>query len=323
VLTFLAGLVDDATPLIEAVEVEQKNDDLFRSMLYLKARLIGAAGKVDEGIGRRVCDEVFSFWCETLGSWHNYLREFALAKFAPLAANATARAILFESVLQLLEWTQAVNWLEIFKGEAEILELIPPGKDGCLAVAKALGEISDERAVDWLLELTQFEDEDVSDAAMNALAKIGSEQAVDLLLELAEFLPSAINALYEIGHESVETLELSPEVTQQLTQLKDAAVISPAMHAWWEVQDKHAADWLWALMHEDSTLVWSETNISEMIRGVEYFGKIGDKRAVRILLELLTWNVEDAVNWVATKALWQIAWKHKIPIRASMNKRQV
>jgi hypothetical protein len=89
VLTFLAGMVDDATPLIKAVA--EGPDDLFGSMLYLKARFVGAARRVDEQVMQQVCREVVTFWRGTLGGWRDCLREFSLPKLMVLAMNEQAR----------------------------------------------------------------------------------------------------------------------------------------------------------------------------------------------------------------------------------------
>jgi hypothetical protein len=51
VLTFLAGLVENADPLVERLEQEQ--DDLFGSMLLLQARVVGF-GRVSDAVAQRV-----------------------------------------------------------------------------------------------------------------------------------------------------------------------------------------------------------------------------------------------------------------------------
>ena len=163
VLTFVAGLAGDATPLIKAVEEEK--DDLFGSMLYLKARLVGAATTVDEQVVRRVGDEVFSFWQEalTLDGSHYHLRPLALRMLTMLAMHEKARRPLIEGVLEV---TMDEDWYVR------------------MAVAEALGSIGTEQAVERLLELTKNVIEGVNDAAAEALGSIGAEQAAQRLLEL-------------------------------------------------------------------------------------------------------------------------------------------
>src|SRR5712692_2602414 len=148
VLTFLAGLVDDATPLIEAVEEEQKKDDLFGSMLYLKARLVGVAREANVRAGQRACAGVFLFWRKILNGGRDCLREFALPMIATLTANITARDILAGMLLGLT------------RDESEEVREV---------AAEALGHIGAEQAVDRLLGLTRDKSPFVCRAAAKAL----------------------------------------------------------------------------------------------------------------------------------------------------------
>jgi hypothetical protein len=59
VLTFLAGLVENADPLVERLEQEQ--DDIFGSMLLLQARVVGF-GKVSETLAQRVAERAVKWY---------------------------------------------------------------------------------------------------------------------------------------------------------------------------------------------------------------------------------------------------------------------
>jgi HEAT repeat protein len=159
-LTFLAGLVDDATPLIEAVEKEQREDDLFGSMLSLKARLAGAAWKLDEQVVRSLCDEVFSFWQETRDVWHGCLHEFAIPMLTRLAMNEKAGTILVEYTTSLIE------------EDPRVLEVL-----SC---------IGNKEAVDNLVEMLRHEDIFISFTASKMLPYLISIQAIEIdgILEL-------------------------------------------------------------------------------------------------------------------------------------------
>jgi hypothetical protein len=253
VLTFLSGLVGDATPLIEAVEEEQ--DDLFRSMLHLKARLVGSAKNVDEGTVRKVCSEVYSFWYETLRGWRDCLREFALSNFTALASNATARGILIEQLLKM-------TW----------------DKDVCLAAAFALGEIGSEEAVQRLLDLTWDEDEDVRWAAVRALGEIGSEEAVQRLLKMTrdedkDVRETAIWALEEIGSEVA--------VPRLLEMTWDEDVSWAAVRALGEIGSEVAVPRLLKMIRDEHRFVREAAAFA--------LGEIGSEEAVQRLLDL-TWD---------------------------------
>ncbi|HEU4689298.1 MAG TPA: HEAT repeat domain-containing protein, partial [Vicinamibacterales bacterium] len=62
VLTFLAAIVPDATPLIIALDREE--DDIFGSMLELRAQLVGVARRVSTARARRVAMQVFALTLE-------------------------------------------------------------------------------------------------------------------------------------------------------------------------------------------------------------------------------------------------------------------
>ena len=97
----VALVVDDAAPLVKAVDEEE--DDLFGSMLYLKVRLVGAAGSLNDDVARRVAQEVVAFWEETLSGWRDGLREFALAMLPPLAGSEVARRTAAQRLLELTQ----------------------------------------------------------------------------------------------------------------------------------------------------------------------------------------------------------------------------
>src|SRR5207249_3206301 len=87
VLTLLAALTDDPTPLIDAVDDERTHDDIFGSMLALKARMVGAARKLDPSSAHATGQQVFKFWMQTLRPSRDAFRLFSTAMFPLLAAK--------------------------------------------------------------------------------------------------------------------------------------------------------------------------------------------------------------------------------------------
>jgi HEAT repeat protein len=221
VLTFLAGLVDDATPLIEAVEDEQKNDDLFRSMLYLKVRLVGAAKKVDKEVTQRVCDEIGLFWGDTLDGWRDCLREFAL----PMIVRLSMVAPVIDIVVYKLEgWARhgnaitrpaavhALSQIRTYEVGKKLLELTRHSDANVRqAAVETLGSGEVETAEERLLELTRDSNVNIRRASAYALGRVGTESAVERLLEMIhdwdpDVRDVAAVSLSLIGAEWVEKL---------------------------------------------------------------------------------------------------------------------
>jgi HEAT repeat protein len=256
VLTFLAGLLDDAMPLIEAVGREQKNDDLFGSMLALRTWLTGAATTARKSSIEDTCDQVMSFLENTRGDWQDCLRVHAVSMFPRLAANALARSRLECGLLDLTHDDDSV-----VRGSA----------------TDALGATGSERAVDRLLELTQDDDSGVIQSATWALGAIGSEQAVDSLLMFAfdEHILvrwSAAEAFGAIGSEEVVSRLL------EFTRNNDAIVRAFAAHALGATGSEGAVSRLLELTYDDESFVCTFA--------ARALGAIGTERAVDRLLEL-------------------------------------
>ncbi len=138
VLTFLAGLVDDATPLVEALEREK--DDIFGSMLFLQARVVGFGRVPNETVRQRVAERVV----------HRYLFSNMLSEYTlPTLQSA---------------------------GKLSVLALIPrlqdEDEDVRKAACEALGAIGDRAAVPHLISRLQDEDWWVREAACKALWRI-------------------------------------------------------------------------------------------------------------------------------------------------------
>jgi hypothetical protein len=148
VLTFLAGLVDNADPLVE--RLEQEADDIFGSMLYLQARVVGF-GRVSDAIAQRVAERAVE----------RYLRARIPEKYTLPVLRALGR----HAVPHLAQALQDEDW-RVRR-----------------AACKALGEIGDAQAVPHLVQVLQDWDRGVREEACKALGAIGDPQAIQHLIQ--------------------------------------------------------------------------------------------------------------------------------------------
>jgi HEAT repeat protein len=169
VLTFLAGLVENADPLVERLEQEQ--DDLFGSMLLLQARVVGF-GRVSDAVAQRVAKRAVE----------RYLSREIPEKFTLPPLQALGRHVvplLVQALQDEHRWVRA-------------------------AACEALGKIGDPQAIPPLLQALQDEDWEVRKAAYEALGAIGDPQAIPPLLQALKdeawgVLEAACEALGKIG----------------------------------------------------------------------------------------------------------------------------
>jgi hypothetical protein len=169
VLTFLAGLVENADPLVERLEQEQ--DDLFGSMLLLQARVVGF-GRVSDAVAQRI----------TARAVQRYLHSWMTRPFTRPALQALGRHAvphLAKALQDEKEWVRR-------------------------AACRALGEIGDPQAIPHLIQALQDGDRDVRSAACWALGRIGDPQAIPHLIQALQdenerVRRAACEALGEIG----------------------------------------------------------------------------------------------------------------------------
>jgi HEAT repeat protein len=332
VLTFLAGLVGDATPLIDAVAREQEEDDVFGSMLHLKARLVGAARKVDQEAVERTCDQVVSFWKETLiAPLHAFRPILAEAMFAALGANHAAAEAAVERLVESIPATEAeaqsaarvLGALGTDRAIHALVELIGhPG--ACWTAAGALGAMGSERAVDPLLALTRNRDFTFL-AAVGALGALGVERAVDRLIELmrvttrphyhivralgAAGADRAVDSLLELLIDVVTTGPPSSDLLWEAARALKALGADPALNPLLELTGNPNADIRMSAARALGTLA-TDRGLGPLlvltrdpdagVRGdaARALGELGADRAVDVLLEL----TRDFYAWVRAGA---------------------
>jgi HEAT repeat protein len=334
VVTFLAGLVDDATPLIKAVG--ERQDDLFGSMLALKARLIGAARQVEPRLVNEACIQLVAFWKKTLTAEGS--TEFSFSMFASLAQHPEARRELVESVWKLRckdeygfnTWVEVLGWIGTQEALEHLLELTHDEHwDVRLSAVKTLSRIGGERALERLLQLMRHWDPDVRSWAADGLAQIGDERVLKRLLELTldkdfDKREVAVRALAQIGcQQAVERLlELTREEDRrmrafaaywlgriggeqalkrllQLTGDEDVNVRGFAAKALGQVGDEQALERLLQLSRDE------ERDVRASAAGA--LGEVGDEQALEHLLQLtrdkdsyMRWSAADALGWIGS-----------------------
>lgn len=312
VLTFLAGIVDDATPLMDAVEQERKNDDVFGTMLALKARLLGATGRVGDEFVRRGCTEVLSFWRSTLAARREWQRQFALPVVPRLAANAMATGLLLEGLLELSRNEDpaaryaVAESLSTIGGERAVTRLLElshdPATDVAFAAVRALGISGDERAVARLLILTCDNDGYAGYIAREALGSIGGDGAVDALLRLTyDAVESVRNrAMYALG---IIGGERAVARLFELIQGDDPHLGAAAARGLGETGDRGATPRLIDLTRHQLAGVRYEA--------VRALGKIADERALETLVSM-TGDEHLGLRFELARALGRIGGRRAV-----------
>jgi HEAT repeat protein len=298
VLTFLAAHVTDATPII--VALEQEEEDIFFSVLYLRVRLASASRRVEQGALRVIASEVETLFQEILlGSGEQEVLEAIL----PLAS------------IGLLGEVIAGSLINVAIGARQSREQI----------ARVLGQMGNARAVDALLDLVGDESAGVREWAAWALGRLGDARAVDPLLGLlgdgyARVRKQAAWALGSLGDARAldALLELlgdkAPEVREQaaraLSQLEETCTVlqellgdeSADLHGWaalmlGQMGDLRAFDILLELLSGENSWIRGEA--------ASVLGVLNDARAVNSLLGLLE-DEDMTVRWKAALALGQL-----------------
>ena len=293
VLTFLAGLIDDSTTLTEAIEEAQQGDDLFGSMLYLKARLVGASQNTNYQTVERVCGEVVSFWSS------GFLGKIALAMLASLAMNEEARVILVKKLLEQDGRIYIDRMAVEVLGRSDdslvvdsVLEFVrrkigskwyidPP--------VSVLGLIGGPQTVEELLRLAQNEGYRVRDAAAKELGLIGDSRGVKSLLRLLRDKDSFVR---RSAAEALGRIDdpLAIGGLLELTQDKDWRVRESVAAALGLTSDQQALKWLLELTRDE------DRDVRKSV--AEALGRLIDPLAIRGLLQLARdkdWRVREKV----------------------------
>ncbi len=290
VLTFLAGLVDNADPLVE--RLEQEADDIFGSMLYLQARVVGF-GRVSETVAQRVAERAVE----------RYLRAPIPEKYSLPVLHALGR----HAVPNLVQAMQNGELQRVRSKACEALgkigdprtipHLVQALQDWDRGVreeaCKALGAIGDPQAIPHLIQALQDREWRVCHAACAALGAIGDSQAIPLLVQILQDTEGRVRRMACEALGRIGDPQATPHLIQAL-QDEDSMVRRMACKALGEIGDPQATPYLiQALQDEDS-----------IVRHVacEALGEIGDPQAIPYLVQVLKDN-DSSVRRAACRAL--------------------
>ena len=203
VLTFLAGLVENADPLVERLEQEQ--DDLFGSMLLLQARVVGF-GRVSDAVAQRVAARAVQ----------RYLHSSMTRQFTRPALQALGRHAVPHLAKALQDENERVR----------------------SAACRVLGEIGDPQAIPHLLQALHDEDRDVREAACLALGRIGDPQAIPHLLQALHDEDRAVRRAACLALGRIGDPQAIPPLIQAL-QNEGYEVREAACEALWRISRRH------------------------------------------------------------------------------------
>jgi HEAT repeat protein/energy-coupling factor transporter ATP-binding protein EcfA2 len=179
---------------------------------------------------------------------------------------------------------------------------VTPEKKVC--AAKALGDLADHRAVDALIDALAHEDWEVRRSAVDALAKIKDTRAVTPILELlcdnnSGVRISAAQAIGKLGDKTV----IGTLITALRDPLNDASIRQSIIGALCNI-GHHAVEPLASLIHDNNSFL--------QVYAIEALGKIADSKSTNTLLALLHTDNRSVLLCVV-KALERISDSNALP----------
>jgi HEAT repeat protein len=298
-LAFMASAMEDATPLLEAIEAEERKypREVFRHLLVHRARVVGY-GKVRSERREATVQEVVRMYWAGDSPPRDYMLP-ALRVLGRYAVDALIQRLQDANAWVRREAAWALGQMGDARAvDALIQRLQDENEDSVVrsAAAEALGLIGDVRAVDPLIQRLQDADAEVCAAAAWALGWMGDVRAVDPLIERLQdadawVRSAAAEALGLIGDvRAVEPL---------ITSLQDANADVRREAAW-------ALGRIGAARAVDPLIQRLQDAVAEVCAAAAWaLGRIGDVRAVEPLITSLQ-DEEWWVRWAAARALGQI-----------------
>ncbi len=292
ILLLMAGLVEDATPLVQAIRKAHSpyERELHRD-LFLAAEVAGEGRRVAEAeraqlvrrLGRAFRPRRQGMpWLSRHPTLQAYLRfprrASELWLYGERRSAAAALGQLGEAAVKPLIQALGDKDEDVRQGaakalgrlgEAAVEPLIQALRDGNWrvreAAAEALGQMGDARAVEPLIQALGDEDGRVREAAAEALGQMGDARAVEPLIQA-------------LGDEERWVREAA---ALGLGRLGDARAVEPLIQA------------------------LRDGNRRVREAAAEALGQLGDGRAVEPLIQALG-DEETLVRWVAAEALGQL-----------------
>jgi HEAT repeat protein len=319
VLTFLAGLVENADPLVERLEQEQ--DDIFGSMLLLQARVVGF-GKVSETLAQRVAERAVKW----------YLRARVPNQFTlPILQAIGHHAV--QPLCNVIE--QANHAPRMVRILQEILLLEDRRRKTLAAACEALEVIGHPAAVDTLHSiLTSEKGFEIVRQAIRALCAIGDRSAVHALIqEMLNLGPAAYwpaEDWSKLGTvEAIEELTKilgtanQPRIRADICIILQAIGSDKAVDALIRALNDPEAQVRWAACHALGA-IGSDKVVDPLIRALDdpevevrrgacyALGAIGGDRAADALLQALDREEDSGVRAEIYKALGKTGYAKSI-----------
>jgi HEAT repeat protein len=314
VLTFLAGLVENADPLVERLEQEQ--DDIFGSMLLLQARVVGF-GKVSETLAQRVAERAVKW----------YLRARVPNQFTLPILQAIGRHAVQPLCNVIEQANHAPRMVRILQ---EILLLEDRRRETLAAACEALEVIGHPAAVDTLRSILVIE-RAYNLEAHRALCAIGDRSAVQALIEEMQnsnFIPSEVRS--KLG-----TVEAIEELTENLRRVSQPWILAEICRILGAVGSHKSVDALIDALHNPGAQVrsaacyalgaiGSDKAVDPLIRALDdpevevrigacyALGAIGGDRAADALLQALDREEDSGVRAEIYKALGKTGYAKSI-----------
>jgi HEAT repeat protein len=331
---FLAGVLEDATPLLEGILAQE--EDIFHSNLLLAGRCLAVCGLAStpqvEEVGLDIIEELRGL---VEGGYHRLLQRQAISVLAEIGGEAVVSffvALLRREEIDLnvrAEVAKILGSLRPFghaqdRDKSMVLDLLAFLTDEKLApsvrrnIAEALGSLGDESVIPPLLALLPDEtvDPSVRGKVVEALVTLGGANSVSPLLALLpnegidptvreriiEVLASLDTVLSSVEGLSPSSI-LHPPVVSQLLSLVPDEEIHPSVRrgvaeAVGSLGDESVVPDLLALLPEE------EIDPSVRRKVAEALGNLGDASAVHSLLAILgDEKVDYSVRMVVAEVL--------------------
>jgi HEAT repeat protein/predicted ATPase len=295
VLPMTLGLIADSNHLY--AELEQWPESLNFANLRLRARGLVYGASVGQGAVSNLCDEITPFFNGEHGAWP-YI-DSVISCFAGVKERYLSHIV--KCITSVLDGgdkdirKDAVRSLGLL-GSPLCIDLVVESlkdKDLRQEAVNALGQIQSDKAVEFLLQLYNLNDEFLSRASAKSLAKIAPLQALplfkdDLYSETLERRVAAIEGLSKIHSEESELL-LQLAMEQEVEIVQYVAI----MRSWRRVTDKST-----------DILIRILNNNSEVLSWFAALGlaTIGSDKAIQELIKALK-HEDSVVRACAAKAL--------------------
>ena len=184
-ISLLAGLMDNPTPLLEAI-LHDERDDIFGTLVRLAGMSIAECKNISHALISETFVRIAHLWVKH--DYDHYLTK-ALMTLASVYTSLFLEMVDHLGRKGILDKRKSVALLALTGSERVTDQLVEALHDGDSEIrytaAQALGTIGSDRGAEPLIQLLNDESHDhVKIATMKALGRIGNERAVDILIAM-------------------------------------------------------------------------------------------------------------------------------------------